>query len=522
MNLWIKKQIMTGGLLAACLSLFWPSGVFGAQAEGHDSRIDLLWEAARSEDVIGYNIYRAESPDGPYDKLNADPHPVAVYSDFIGENGRTFHYRISRVSSSGRDSVFARNLSAETRKMSEEELLTSIQKATFRYFWDYAHPESGLTRERYYGKKDGCAVGGTGFGLLAVIVGIERDFISREAGADRVLKMVRFLEKADRFHGAWPHWLNGSTGKTIRFSQKDDGADLVETALLMQGLLTVRQYFDGSTFVEKTIHKRITRLWEDVEWDWFLKNDGSKTLYWHWSPNYGFEKGHMVRGYNECMITYLLAIASPTHPIPASAYSKGWAGGVRYKNGTRYFGIKQPVGPPMGGPLFLSHYSFICFDPRFKKDRYCNYFENARAVSLIHQAYSIRNPNNFDGYSKTVWGLTACYTPDGYRACHPGPADNGTVAPTAALGSMPYTPEESLAALKHYYYQLGDRLWGPFGFYDAFNLDRDWFSDGYIAIDQGPILCMIENHRTGLLWEHFMENPEIQPMLDAIGWKRDK
>jgi hypothetical protein len=351
------------------------------------------------------------------------------------------------------------------------------------------------------------------------MIGAERGFVTREAACVRTLTIAKFLEKADRFHGAWSHWINGATGKSIRFSRKDDGADIVETALLMQGLLTARQYFDRDTPGEREVRETITRLWKSVEWDWFLKGDGGKTLLWHWSPNHGFEKNVEVRGYNECMIAYLLAIASPTHPIPASCYDEGWASLPAYINGQTYYSIKQPVGPPMGGPLFLSHYSFVCFDPRGKRDKFANYFENAKQISRIHQAYALDNPGHFKGYSSLAWGLTSCFTPDGYKVCQPGIKDNGTIAPTAALSSMPYTPEESMATLKYYYHQLGGRLWGPFGFYDSFNLGRDWFSDGYLAINQGPILCMIENARSGLCWKYFMKNPEIRPMLEAIGWE---
>ncbi len=486
-------------------------------AKGADSRVDLVWEAAG--DAQGYNIYRSSSARGGYRLLNKNLHRIDVYSDFIGSNGRTYYYKVAKVDRQGKESPLAsRPVSARPIKMADSELVTSIQEATFRYFWNYAHPKSGLARERYYSDKDGCAIGGSGFGALAVMIGVDRKFIPREEGAERLLTMATFLEKADRYHGAWAHWLNGSTGETIRFSQKDDGGDIVETALLMQGLLTVRQYFDRDAPVEEELRKTITRLWETVEWDWFFK-DGH--MIWHWSPKYGFEKNHKVRGYNETMIVYLLGIASPTHPIPASSYYGGWASSPHYANGKKYYGIKQSVGPPMGGPLFLSHYSFVCFDPRGKHDKFANYFENARAITKIQQAYCRDNPGGFRGYNSKVWGLTACYTPDGYRACQPGERDNGTIAPTAALGSMPYTPKESMATLKFFYHQLGDRLWGSFGFYDSFNLERNWFSDGYIAIDQGPIICMIENARTGLLWKNFMKNPEIQPMLDAIGWEKD-
>ncbi len=504
-------------ILMMALGLLIPVFSSALTAKGADSRVDLTWDARNG---TTYNIYRNDKERGIYDKINANPHPVGVYSDFTGRNGRKYFYKVSEIRREGKESyVSEKPVSARTREMKDAELVSSIQEATFRYFWDYAHPVSGMTRERYYSSRDGCASGGTGFGLLAIMVGAERGFVTRDEAAQRVLTIAEFLEKADRYHGAWAHWINGDTGKTINFSRTDDGADIVETALLMQGLLTVRQYFDQDNAVEKKLRATITRLWETVEWDWFLK-DGY--MIWHWSPNHGFEKNLKVRGYNECMIVYLLGIASPTHPIPADSYYNGWAGHSKYASGEKHYGITQPVGPHMGGPLFLSHYSFTCFDPRGKKDKFTNYFENAKAITKIHREYCKDNPGEFKGYNGLAWGLTACYTPDGYRACHPGKKDNGTIAPTAALGSMPYTPKESLATLKYFYHELGDRLWGPFGFYDSFNLDRNWFSDGYIAIDQGPIIVMIENARTGLCWKNFMKNPEIQPMLDAIGWEADE
>jgi hypothetical protein len=501
------------GIAAALLAPLVSSALV---ATGADSRVDLMWDAVEGRT---YHIYRRDRSNAPYTRINTNPHPVGIYSDFTGHNGRVYSYKVSEILGGGRERYVAEQpVSARTQKMKDPELVTSIQQAVFRYFWDYAHPVSGLTRERYHGSTDVCATGGTGFGLLAVMIGAERGFVTREAAAERVLKMASFLEKADRYHGAWAHWINGASGKTINFSRKDDGADIVETALLMQGLLTVRQYFDQDNAVEKALRETVTRLWESVEWDWFYR-DGY--MIWHWSPNYGFEKNLRVRGYNECMIVYLLAIASPTHAIPAKAYYEGWAGHDKYVSGEKHYGVTQAVGPHMGGPLFLSHYSFTCFDPRGKRDRFTDYFENARNITRIHRAYCRDNPGGFKGYNGLVWGLTACYTPDGYRACHPGRRDNGTIAPTAALGSMPFTPNESLASLKYFYHELGDRLWGPFGFYDAFNLDRNWFSDGYIAIDQGPIICMIENARTGLCWNNFMKNPEIEPMLDAIGWESE-
>lgn len=503
---------------SAFLVLLFVGNASALTATGADSRVDLSWEAKR--DVL-YNVYRNDAARGSFEKINKNPHPVGVYSDFTGKNGRVYYYKVSEIVGEGKERFIApKPVSARTRQMEDAELVTSIQEATFRYFWDYAHPVSGMTRERYFGNFDGCASGGTGFGVLAVMIGAERGFVTRTEAAERLLTIAKFLEKADRYHGAWAHWINGSTGKTIRFSKTDDGADIVETALLMQGLLTVRQYFDQDNPVEKELRETITRLWETVEWDWFYKEP---YMVWHWSPNYGFEKNLKVRGYNECMIVYLLAIASPTHPIPAEAYYEGWAGQPNYANGKKHYGITLDVGRHMGGPLFLSHYSFCCFDPRGIRDKFTNYFKNAQAITKIHRAYCKDNPGDFKGYNGLVWGLTACYTPDGYRACEPGGKhDNGTIAPTAALGSMPYTPKESLATMKYFYHELGDRLWGPFGFYDSFNPDRDWFADGYLAIDQGPIIVMIENARTGLCWKNFMKNPEIVPTLKAIGFERDE
>jgi hypothetical protein len=220
------------------------------------------------------------------------------------------------------------------------------------------------------------------------------------------------------------------------------------------------------------------------------------------------------------MIVYLLAIASPTHPVPKELYYNGWAG-QSYVNGSTYYGYKQWVGEPLGGPLFFTHYSFLGFDPRDKSDKFCNYFENNRNITLINRAYCIQNPKKFPGYGELVWGLTASDNPSGYGA-HSPLNDNGTITPTAAISAMPYTPNESIATMKNFYHTYGNKLWGEFGFRDAFNLSQNWFASSYLAIDQGTIAPMIENYRTGLCWDMFMKNPEIPPMLDAIGWTTTK
>jgi hypothetical protein len=432
-------------------------------------------------------------------------------------------FGLTALINANRQSLPTKAVSATSRKMTDDQLLTSVQQATFRYFWDYGHPTSGLARERK-GSGNTCTSGGTGFGIMAIVVGAERKFVSRTHAANRILKIVTFLEeKAERFHGVWSHWINGKTGKVRPFSKYDDGADLVETSFLIQGLLTARQYFDKDNQVETEIRTRITRLWNEVEWDWHLRTRGGKTLYWHWSPNHQWKMNHKIGNhFNECMITYLLAIASPTNPIPADCYYKGWVGepAKTYANGKTFYGYKQYVGWDKGGPRFFTQYSFLGFDPRNKRDKYCNYFKNNRNISLINRAYCAQNPKKHKGYSQLCWGLSASDTPGGYKAHQPN-NDTGTITPTAAISAIPYTPKESIATIRHFYDTYGDRLWGEFGFKDAFNLDKDWFAKSYLAIDQGPIVVMIENYRTGLCWKLFMANPEIQIMLDKIGWQTD-
>lgn len=402
-------------------------------------------------------------------------------------------------------------------EMSDEDLLTLVQQQTFRYFWDFAHQPSGMARERNT-SGNLVTVGGSGFGLMAVIVGIERGFISREQGVERLEQVLTFLEGADRFHGAWPHWLDGNTGATLPFSEYDDGADLVETSFMIQALLSWRQYLNSGSSSEALLVDRINTLWEEVEWDWFTR-DGN-VLYWHWSPEHEWRINLPIRGYNEALITYFLAAASPTHPIEAEVYHQGWAGNEAIRNGQDYYGINLPLGEAMGGPLFFSHYSFLGLDPRGLSDTYANYFEQGRAHTLINRAYAIDNPRQYVGYGPGVWGLTASDNPDGYSA-HSPTNDVGTITPTAALSSMPYTPEESIEALRFFYYYLGDRLWGEYGFYDAFDLTRGWVASSYLAIDQGPIIIMIENYRTGLLWELFMANPEVDVAMEKLGFTQE-
>ena len=398
-------------------------------------------------------------------------------------------------------------------EISDQELLTKIQEATFGYFWDFAHPVSGLARERNT-SGDIVTIGGSGFGVMAILVGIHRDFITRNEGVERLQEIVDFLTQADRFHGVWPHWMNGNTGAVVPFSTYDDGGDLVETAFMAQGLITVRQFLDENTPAESELISDINNLLDTIEWDWYTR-DGQEVLYWHWSPEHDWRMNMQIKGYNEALIVYLLAASSENYGIDPDVYHQGWASSGGIENGDSFYGITLPVGYDYGGPLFFAHYSFLGLNPENLSDRYANYWMQNRNHTLINRQHSIQNPNGFVGYSEDSWGLTASDNPDGYLA-HEPTRDNGTITPTAAISSIPYTPEESMDAIRHFYYILGDKLWGEYGFHDAFNPTRGWWADSYLAIDQGPIVIMIENHRSGLLWDLFMSAPEVQSALNEL------
>ena len=435
-------------------------------------------------------------------------HSLSIDENLSSENGNKF---------AGFQTTFYTkpDLTPKFPVVSDDELLTLVQQQTFKYFWDFGHPLSGLARERNTSGEI-VTTGGSGFGLMAILVGMERGFVSRNEGIARVQKIVGFLENADRFHGAWPHWLNGTTGKVYPFSTNDDGGDLVETSFLAAGLLTVRQYLDPGNPAEKNLVDQINVLWRGIEWNWYTR-DGQKVLYWHWSPDQAWVMNHQIKGYNEALITYLLAASSPTHPVEADVYHEGWASNGGIMNGRDFYGIRLPLGSDYGGPLFFTHYSFLGLNPHDLTDRYGNYLTQNVNHSLINRAFCIANPNKYIGYGSSCWGLTASDGNQGYYA-HSPTADRGVITPTAAISSFPYTPVESMEALKFFYYVLGDRLWGEYGFYDAFDLTEAWTADSYLAIDQGPIIVMIENYRSGLLWSLFMSAPEVKAGLTKLGF----
>ncbi len=489
-------------------------------AKGYERHIDITWQPVADPNLAQYVIYRSENG-RPFEPIGVQRPGVNRYCDYTGDSHMTASYRVTARTSSLVESAPSEVATASTHPMTDDQLLTMVQEASFRYYWEADEPHSGMTRESQPGNDDMVALGASGFGVMAITVGAERGFITRQQAIDRLLKITSFLAHADRFHGAWPHFIDGKTGHVMPvFGMYDDGADLVETSFMMEGLLAARQYFKNDGPSGRELYNRITKLWEGVDWNWFRATPERDALYWHWSPDYSFYIANRLTGWNEVMITYLEAIASPTHSIPASDYYSGWVGeavGNHYANGKSYYGIILPVGGGTGGPLFFTDYSFMGFDPHLFHDRFTNYFDQNRDQARINQAYCIHNPNHWKGYGADTWGLTAVDGPRHYVPYEPTPdLDDGTIAPTGAISAMPYTPQASMGALLHYYRDLGAQVWSIYGFRDAFNLQQNWYSGITMGLNQAPMAVMIENYRTGLIWKLFMANPEIQVVLKKL------
>ncbi len=407
------------------------------------------------------------------------------------------------------------------RKITDERLLDLVQRQTFRYFWEGAHPVSGLARDRCRRladpSDDVVAVGGSGFGIMAILAACERGWVTRAQAMTRLSTMLDCLETAKCYHGMYPHFMHGGTGATIPFSRKDDGADLVETSLLFQGLLCARAFFDRAEPEEARLRDRITYLWREAEWDWFTQG-GRYALTWHWSPTNGFALNHEIHGWNECLITYVLAASAPRYSIASEAYHEGWAAGRYFLNRRSFEGVELPLGRDWGGPLYLAHFSFCGIDPRGLSDAYADYWRQNVNHTRINYAYCVRNPRGNKGYGPNCWGLSAGEAFAGYAASAPD-KDRGVISPAAAMASFAYAPAEAMAALRHFYEDLGDRIWGRFGFVDGFSEQHDWYADAFLAISQGPVVVMIENYRSGLLWKLFMGVPEIQAGMKALGFR---
>lgn len=496
------------------------------KGQGYDQHVELNW-SENAQQSATYHIYVSISG-GEWQHRQTTTESTII--DFIGEEGNNLSLRYKLHKLSNNELVELDTIALNTRTFSDEELLEMVQRYTFRYFWNFADDATGWAKERI--PDNGRALvtsGGTGFGIMSIITASERAWITREQAVNHLLKITLSLSTVERFHGMWGHWYENEV--LVPFSRYDDGGDIVESAFMAQGLLTARQYFDGDNASERQLREEITQLWHDMEWSWYSKNErrpNEHVLTWHWSKNYAWRMNHAVKGYNEALIAYVLAAASPSYPINAQVYHKGWAWGFEenftFRNLNEYYGIALPLGnaKKMGGPLFFSHYSYLGLNPKGLRDRYANYWQQNKRQTLINRAYAIDNPLAWKGYGEDFWGITAGdKVPSGYTARSPGKHDLGTISPTAALSSMPYTPAESMAVLKNLYYKHGKEAFGLLGFYDGINLSKSndpamQVRKTYLAIDQGPIVVMIENYRSSLLWDHFMKDPDVKRGLKKL------
>jgi hypothetical protein len=413
--------------------------------------------------------------------------------------------------------------------LTDNQLLDTVQYYSFQYFWDGAEPISGAARERYHtdniypsNDKNIVATGATGFGLMALISGIDRKYITQKEGVDRLEKILNFLENAERFHGAWPHWMVGETGKVKPFSRYDDGGDLVETAFIAQGLVCVKQYFKNGNAQEKRLAAKADKLWKEIDFDWY--RNGKNVLYWHWSPKNEWRMNFPVYGFNECLIMYVMAAASPTHGINKQVYDEGWAMNGKIKSPRSYQDINLQFfhqgNAPHGGPMFWSHYSFLGLNPNGLKDQYGDYGLETKNQALINYQWCVDNPLGYKGYGENSWGLTSSYSIKGYAGHAPAKQkDLGVISPTAAISSIVYTPEQSKAAMRHWYVNMKDKVWGKYGFFDAFSETANWYNKGYLGIDKGPEVVMLENYRSGLLWKLFMQDEDVKKGLNSLGFE---
>ncbi len=412
----------------------------------------------------------------------------------------------------------------------DSQITEMVKKDALKYFWDFAQSNSKLARERYHTDNPSddantVTTGGSGFGLMTILVGIKNGYVSQADAVSRLTTALDFLQTANRFHGAWPHWINGTNGNVLSFSTMDNGGDLVETAFLAQGLICVREYFKNSTNAsELALAQKADDLWKGIEWKWYTK--GENTLYWHWSPNYDFQMNMKLQGFDETLITYILAAASPDYSIEKSVYQNGWARNGAIKTSGSQFGIPLVVNHNGAtgtvGPMFWSHYSFLGLDPRGLSDEYVNYGDATTNHAKVMFQYCVSNPKGWQGYNSKSWGLTASYSRNqdgttGYSAHQPN-NDLGIISPTAAISNMPYTPTESMNFLRFLYNENYSKHVGIAGPYDAYSIQYNWVTPRYLAIDQGTIAPMIENHQSQFLWKLFMNAPDVRQGLIKLGF----
>ena len=486
-----------------------------------DRSIVLHWDRNSESNLSGYRVYRSLSNGGPFVAQSPSLLTSQGFCDLSVNvvNGQTNFYQVTALTATAEESLSSTTLAAVPHAFaSDDEFLEYVQQTSFDYFWYLANPSNGLVPDRSTTTSP-CSIAAVGFGLTAIGIGIDHGWISRTRGVARVLTTLNtFLNGPQGSntsgtigHKGWfYHFLEMNTA--LRSSSSELSS--IDTALLLAGILYSKQYFDGTNTDEISIRTMADAIFSRVDWNWMAQ--GTNVVSMGWFPTSGFIPNNWI-GYNEALLLYCLGLGTATNPLPASAWNRWTSGYIWATNYGQAF-IPFP-------PLFGHQYSHCWIDFRHTADAYMNshdstYFQNSRRATLAQRAYCVANPLGRVGYSSNVWGLTACDGPAGYAAHGAPPTENddGTIAPTAAGGSIAFAPEYSLPTLRYFYTQYRPRIWTGYGFRDAFNLGAQWYGSDELGIDQGPMVIMIENHRNQRVWRLFMRNAEIQRGLQRAGF----
>jgi len=519
----------TNGTVATGLRTLWVDYVVGIDRGGKpsgpppptftvqagDSSIVLRWEAVPG--AASTHVYRQTAPDAPFEKLTDLATTALHFADLNVENGQSYTYILRSLGPDRVPGPDSDPVAAIPQAGLPDVFLDLLAETTFDYFWQEANPSNGLIKDRST-PNSSSSIAAVGFGLSAITVGIDREWITREEGRARVRTTLRFFWNAPQstapdatgYRGFFYHFLNMNSGRRSGTTE----LSTIDTALLLAGVLHMKTYFTENDPAEEEIRALSDSIYARVDWPWTQVRPPA--ISHGWRPESGFIAFDWI-GYNEAMIAYILALGSPTHPVEPDAWDR-WASGYDWET---HYGYSFVVFPPLFGHQYTHTWvDFRGIQDAYMRGRGIDYFENSRRATLAQRAYHIANPRGWPNYGKDEWGLTASDTPGGYRARGAPPAqnDDGTLAPTAPGGSIAFTPDESIAALRHLY-DTYPALWGPYGFRDAYNAAQSWFDDAYLGIDQGPILLMIENYRTGRVWEAFMQHAAVRRGLARAGFE---
>jgi hypothetical protein len=488
-----------------------------------DQSVVLHWDENPEGSLVGYNGYRATSTNGPFALMVSVPLKSLSFEDLSVTNDQPYFYRVRAVNSAGESSDSEVGVGTPHAFVDNQDFLEYVQHTAVDFFWYEANPTNGLVRDRSE-PSSFCSIAAVGFGLTAIGIGIDHGWIPRAAGRDRVLAtLLTFWNQPQGtnatgiigYKGWFYHFLD--MNKATRWGTVELSS--IDTALFLAGALYAKQYFDGGDTNEVQIRSLADALFNRVDWSWMA--NGASALDMGWKPESGFLSGRWI-GYDEGMILYVMGMGAATNPLPASSWA-AWTRGYSWQTNYGYAFVNFP-------PLFGHQYSHCWIDFRHVADVYMNakgitYFENSRRATLAQRAYAIAHAGLHAVYGSNVWGFTACDGPTtapylGYaaRGAPPPTDDDGTIAPTAPGGSLPFAPEYCLPTLRYLYDHYRTNIWCGYGFRDAFNVQAKWWDPDVLGIDQGPIAIMAENYRNQSVWRRFMQNPEIQRGLNAAGF----